>query len=842
MKIEKGPGGCDAEASNSCSPDQQNIETIAQISSPRKAARYGAWPAEWAHFQKMGHTADLLPYMANPKAVIAPYSTLKKLGKTPAVYNSSGQVHGLLAWQKHIATDADVKRWEAVSDYGICLQGRRVRAWDIDVPDPAKAQAIADAITGLGGALPVRSRPDSGKILLACEARGDWFKDVLQVDGGKVEFLAEGQQFLVCGRHEDGARYIWDGPGGLPAEFPVWTRETVLAVKDALELVFDTGAGWTLGGGEGRRRQSAEDLDVEDEVAVWLVENWPTHGVQGEKLFVNCPWKDPGDDWPGHSGDSGVTETAWLLRGTKGYERGHFKCLHANCEKKGRNEFLAAVGYEMAGFDDLGSLPDADDGPDPVDLWSRPEPPDLPKGLLPDLIESFSRIQAEIMGVDPGGLAMAALAVCAAAIPDEVRLQVKEHDPNWRERACLWVGLIGQPSTKKTPMIATAVRPLRKIDARLQREHAPAVAAFKKLSAEERKTQDAPVTPQLIIEDTTVEAAAVVMSESPDGVLCVQDELSGWFGSMDKYGGAKGGTKDRAFWLQTFNGGPSTVNRISRGTLHVANLSISLLGGIQPDAIRRAVAEAVDDGLIQRLNPIVLRPAAPGKDVPMPDVVSAYEGLIERLRCVKLCLFDADVLRFAPGAQDVQRRLASLHHDLLHVEAINPKLASHFGKYDGFFARLCVVWHCIENSEADGLPPLISQDTAERVAAFLHRFLRLHALAFYGALLGLSDEHETLQDVGGHILAHPEKGVITNRDLQRATRKTKALDRDGAKKVFERMEAMGWLDPVPQQYSNALPKWRVNSAVHTLFAERARAEAARRVEVRRVIAGLPEGG
>ncbi|PZQ94087.1 MAG: hypothetical protein DI533_22820, partial [Cereibacter sphaeroides] len=60
------------------------------------------------------------------------------------------------------------------------------------------------------------------------------------------------------------------------------------------------------------------------------------------------------------------------------------------------------------------------------------------------------------MGVDPGGLIMSALAVCAAAIPDRIRVQVKRHDPSWRESARLWVALIGPPSAKKTPMMTTA--------------------------------------------------------------------------------------------------------------------------------------------------------------------------------------------------------------------------------------------------------------------------------------------------------------------------------------------------------------------------------------------------
>jgi hypothetical protein len=63
--------------------------------------------------------------------------------------------------------------------------------------------------------------------------------------------------------------------------------------------------------------------------------------------------------------------------------------------------------------------------------------------------------------------------------------------------------------------------------------------------------------------------------------LLYQDELSGFFGAMDKYSGGRGANKDRGFWLQSFNGGPYGYNRISRGSGIVPNLAASMLGGIQ---------------------------------------------------------------------------------------------------------------------------------------------------------------------------------------------------------------------------------------------------------------------
>ena len=74
----------------------------------------------------------------------------------------------------------------------------------------------------------------------------------------------------------------------------------------------------------------------------------------------------------------------------------------------------------------------------PVDLWAKFDPPPLPNGLLPKVIEDFAFEQSELIGADPSGLAMAALAACAAAIPDYVKLRPKKYD-TWSEAARIWV-------------------------------------------------------------------------------------------------------------------------------------------------------------------------------------------------------------------------------------------------------------------------------------------------------------------------------------------------------------------------------------------------------------------
>jgi hypothetical protein len=64
----------------------------------------------------------------------------------------------------------------------------------------------------------------------------------------------------------------------------------------------------------------------------------------------------------------------------------------------------------------------------------------------------------------------------------------------------------------------------------------------------------------------------LLLKDSPNGVLSKRDELSGFFGAMDKYAAGRGAAADRAFWLTAFNGGEYVSDRIGRGSCYIPNL------------------------------------------------------------------------------------------------------------------------------------------------------------------------------------------------------------------------------------------------------------------------------
>ena len=137
-------------------------------------------------------------------------------------------------------------------------------------------------------------------------------------------------------------------------------------------------------------------------------------------------------------------------------------------------------------------------------------------------------------------------------------------------------------------------------------------------------------------------------------------------------------------------------------------------------------------------------------------------------------------------------------------------------------------------------PPIVTEDTARRVASFLHGFLLPHALAFYAGTLGLSNDHDRLAAVAGYILAHKLERV-TNRDVQRGDRSMRNLTRRETEAIFEQLDALGWVTRTPGPRPSDPPHWIVNPVVHQKFAERGKAEAERRERDREMIGEMLRG-
>lgn len=298
---------------------------------------WGATPEEWRLFRKKA-AKDLLPVVSNPSAPIAADSTMRILGKTPSRYNDRGEVVGIGKWTQYSAHPEEIKLWSKEKDYGICLQTRRVRAFDIDVEDPQKAQDIVQFIEEwFEKPQALRTRENSGKCLIAFILEGEYGKRTVKTQGGMIEFLANGQQFIAAGTHPSGVRYAWSS-----TDFYEISEDQFENLWFALCEEFGTEAPTQ----RGLRRFDADISEDLDATGRYLIDSALVHanGNSGQ-LFIECPFAE------GHSTESNGTDTAYFPAGTGGYEQGHFVCLHASCAKRTDRDFMKALGVYDSEFE-----------------------------------------------------------------------------------------------------------------------------------------------------------------------------------------------------------------------------------------------------------------------------------------------------------------------------------------------------------------------------------------------------------------------------------------------------------------------------------------------------------
>ena len=107
-----------------------------------------------------------------------------------------------------------------------------------------------------------------------------------------------------------------------------------------------------------------------------------------------------------------------------------------------------------------------------------------------------------------------------------------------------------------------------------------------------------PVRPRIRVVDCTVERLAALAHELPRGLLVVRDELAGWLGGFDKYGG---GGSDRAFAVEMYGGRGHIVDRVKNPMpITIRHLSVGVLGGVQPEKLT-LITDSPDDGLAARI-------------------------------------------------------------------------------------------------------------------------------------------------------------------------------------------------------------------------------------------------
>ena len=106
-----------------------------------------------------------------------------------------------------------------------------------------------------------------------------------------------------------------------------------------------------------------------------------------------------------------------------------------------------------------------------------------------------------------------------------------------------------------------------------------------------------------------LESVQLALSETNRGLLLARDEIVGLF-EFGRYGHGNRGAAERAWLLQTYEGGNYKVTRLTRPSLLIAVNALTIYGNVQPS--RLAEFEGLErDGLIQRFTLYAREPSPP---------------------------------------------------------------------------------------------------------------------------------------------------------------------------------------------------------------------------------------
>ena len=341
-----------------------------------------------------------------------------------------------------------------------------------------------------------------------------------------------------------------------------------------------------------------------------------------------------------------------------------------------------------------------------------------------------------------------------------------------------------------------------------------------------------------------------MLEGSPRGVTIQDDELQGFIAAMDMYGGgggAKGASRDKAFYLKAYNGYSSERKfRAGNGETFVERVSVAIIGLIQPSKLREIFAKQnIGDGFLQRFISFQAEVAMPeDKTVSLPEISGRFADIIHRLATIEANA--GTVITATPEAQQVMEALVD---DLrakgrLLDGSVSDDIVSHFGKLPGQAWRLVTLLHCFKVAEAqlmgeDRHPSAvkISVETAQAAAEIVQRFIIPGIFSFHDTLVQDTPQAEAVKAVASFILRRQDDlgGRITARDL----RKLKAFNNlpNWAKtEVFLTFENGNWLyrDRSIDQ-AGRLPRYEINPNVWDHFSKKAEREREKVRQVREIM-------
>lgn len=438
--------------------------------------------------------------------------------------------------------------------------------------------------------------------------------------------------------------------------------------------------------------------------------------------------------------------------------------------------------------------------PKPLDLTLKPVEM-IDDDCLPEVLVDWLRPAAKVIGCPFDFLVLSAIVEAGSLIGSRVRVKPLQNS-DWFVVPNLYAGLVGLPSTKKTPALDETRKPILElqnkavikydgekadyeIEAKFYEKQSNAATKdcktldqYKlKLATLEKPKQ--PIVRRFETNDITAPKLIQFLAENPNGLMLFRDELTGWLKSLE----ADYDKSARAFILELWKGAIAyELSRVDGREIRVTSGTFSIIGGIQPSKLQRYVAEAYSfdnsDGFLQRF--LFAYPDT-GRRTEKPTE-SDYRAMQKGFAAAnesfaKLVEYDfngrviganGDKFHIFKFALDAQTEIDEWRDD---TEAEAERLQTEDEAFSSFLYKIpkncfavALIFHCLENINQSFFPDEITRATALKAINYIE-VLKSHARRVFA--LGENQIFALAQILIGKIKKGDLKQGFTGREVAR---------------------------------------------------------------------------
>jgi hypothetical protein len=458
-------------------------------------------------------------------------------------------------------------------------------------------------------------------------------------------------------------------------------------------------------------------------------------------------------------------------------------------------------------------------------------PPFPLNALYPNQLQERIKQLADGSGTSFAHVAVPLLGVASSLIGISRRVEASS---SFLQPMTCWTALVAYSGEGKTPGINVTRKALAHIDrrqeiAQLKREHERKAAlakaskdkwkkdfdeAFKKHRPAPTPTAEADdpghfIEPRLSVTDITVERMGELMQARPHGMLLLNDELGGWFHSMNQYKGGVGG--DNSFWLACWDGDSYTIERKSCPPANIDHLLVGIVGGLQPDKIHD-VFKGPANGMYARFlfawpDKPPYRPLQDNSTEIDPMIVDLLDQL-DRLRERKVAYLKS-YIRLSPQARKAFERFRLEQY--ASAETLDGREREWWAKAQAHVLRVAGTLSLMRWAVVGGKEPTEIRSKYVKAAVQLVRdYFWPHAQACLRQI-GLSERHVHSRRVLRWIKAN-NKEQVRREDIRRNAL-SQLLDADQTDELLKGLARAGWLRKIEDRHPGPGRKkeaWQVN--------------------------------